>query len=447
MTAPRIELIPARHAVCSDASVVLDVLVRITPPLPEVHFPRTPLNLALVLDRSGSMAEGKKMAFAREAAAFAVKQLLPTDRVSITLFDEVVETIVPGGPAADKPGLVRRIEQINPRGSTDLHGGWAEGGRQAEAGLVSGGVNRVLLLSDGLANVGVVDPNTIAAEARGLAARGVGTTTMGVGDVYNEDLMEAMALAGDGRYYYIESPVQLVDIFQTELQGLMDTLGQKVSLGLEPKAGAAVVGVLNDLEKAPTGRLMLPNLVVGMPVLAVVRLKLPPAPAGVTVLEVRLAWDAPRDGGRRVLRAALGALPAVPMVAWSALPEDPEVRVQVALLMVARAQKEAAYAAERGDHAVTREWLGTARDLAEAVPCSPLMAEMAALAGLEAALDAGNNQAFVKGAKYRSYSRKQAVWNQLADTVEIKKEHIARKPTARHERGHECIAGADELCW
>ena len=60
---------------------------------------------------------------------------------------------------------------------------------------------------------------------------------MGVGDDYNEDLMEAMARAGDGHYYYIESPVQLVDMFQTELQGLMDTLGQKVSLGLEPADG------------------------------------------------------------------------------------------------------------------------------------------------------------------------------------------------------------------
>src|SRR5271156_6752925 len=109
VTEPRIELIPARQAVCSDESIVLDVLVRITPPQPEVHFPRAPLNLALVLDRSGSMAGMKKMPFARQAAAFAVKQLLLTDRVSITLFDNVVETIVPGGPVADKPGLVRRI--------------------------------------------------------------------------------------------------------------------------------------------------------------------------------------------------------------------------------------------------------------------------------------------------------------------------------------------------
>ena len=408
-TAPRIELIPARQAVCSDASVVLDVLVRITPPQPEVHFPRAPLNLGLVLDRSGSMAGMKKMPFAREAAAFAVKQLLLTDRVSITVFDDVVETIVPGGPAADKPGLVRRIELIEPRGSTDLHGGWAEGGRQAEAGLVSGGVNRVLLLSDGLANVGVVDPNTIAAEARGLAARGVGTTTMGVGDGYNEDLMEAMARAGDGHYYYIESPAQLVDIFQTEMQGLMDTLGQKVSLGLEPKDGAAVTDVLNDLEKAPTGRLMLPNLVVDMPVYVVVRLKLPPSRAGTTLLEVRLAWDAPRGGGRRVLRATLGGLPAVPMAAWSALPEDPDVRAQVALLMIARAQKEAARAAERGDHAQTREWLGTARDWAATAPASPeVTAEIEALQALEFAHGSGDHPAFVKGAKYRAYSRGQS---------------------------------------
>jgi Ca-activated chloride channel family protein len=409
VTEPRIELIPARRAVCSDESVVLDVLVRIVPPLPEVHFPRPTLNLALVLDRSGSMAEGKKMPFAREAAAFAVQQLRPTDRVSVTLFDDRIEVLVPGGPAADKPGMVRRIQQVQPRGSTDLHGGWAEGGRQAEAGLVPGGVNRVVLLSDGLANVGVVDPNTIAAEARGLAARGVGTTTMGVGTDYNEDLLEAMALAGDGRYYYIESPVQLVDIFQTELQGLMDTLGQKVSLGLEPAGDAAVSDVLNDLEKAPTGRLMLPNLVVDMPVLVVVRLKLPPSRAGATVLQVRLAWDAPRDGGRRVLRAALEGLPAVPLAEWSALPEDSDVQEQVVLLMVARAQKEAARAAERGDRAGSRDYLAAARSAAAAVPTSAdIQAEMAALDDLEGALEAGHDQAFVKYAKYRSHSRKQS---------------------------------------
>ena len=161
MTDPLIELIPGKRAVCSDAAITLDVLVRITPPQPEVHFPRPSLNLALVLDRSGSMATGKKMPFAREASAFAVQQLLATDRVSVTTFDDRVEVIVPGTLAADKPGIVRRLGQVQPRGSTDLHGGWAEGARQAEAGLDARGLNRVLLLSDGLANVGPHSPRDL----------------------------------------------------------------------------------------------------------------------------------------------------------------------------------------------------------------------------------------------------------------------------------------------
>src|SRR3954466_2841861 len=100
------------------------------------------------------------------------------------------------------------------------------------------------------------------------------------------------------RRVYIASPVQLADIFQTELQGLMATVGQRVSLGLEPAPGVVVSDVLNDLERAPTGRLMLPNLVVGMSIEVVVRLVVPPRYAAEDpppLLAVRLAWDCPRD--------------------------------------------------------------------------------------------------------------------------------------------------------
>jgi Ca-activated chloride channel family protein len=409
MSEPRIEIIPAKAAVGSDAAVVLDVLVRVTPPQPEVHFPRPALNLALVLDRSGSMAEGRKMPFAREAAAFVVAQLLPTDRVSVTVFDDQIETVVPNAPVADKPGLVRRIQQVEPRGSTDLHGGWAEGGRQAESQIAPGGINRVLLLSDGLANVGVTDPNTIAIEARGLAARGVSTTTLGVGDSYNEDLLEAMASAGDGHYYYIESPAQLVDIFQTELQGLMAMLGQKVSLGLEPRPGASVSDVLNDFEKAPTGRLMLPNLVVGMPVLVLVRLSVPPQPAAGDLLDVRLAWDDPRDVGRRVARAALERLPSVCLADWSALPVHPEVAELSALLMSARAQKESARAHERGDRARSAQYLADARAYTAAAPVTAATRdELEALDRFEVALNEAPAGHYRKMVKYRSYSRRKS---------------------------------------
>ncbi len=409
MSEPRIELIPSRGAVCSDGSIVLDVLFRITPRSPDVHFPRPALNLALVLDRSGSMVEGKKMAHAIEASAFVVQQLLPNDKISVVIFDECVDVLVSCSPAADKLGLVHRIQQVRPRGSTNLHAGWAEGGRQAAAGLVPGGINRVLLLSDGNANAGVVDPNTIAAEASGLVANGVSTTTLGVGDDYNEDLLESMAMAGDGNYYYIESPVQLADIFQTELQGLMATLGQKMSLGLEPADGVEVLEVLNDLQRAPTGRLMLPNLVVGMPIPLVVRLRVPPSATGGQILAIRLAWDDPRTGGRHVVRSLLGGLPAIPMTEWSALPELPEVAEQVALLMVARAQKEAGRSAEIGDVSGTVQWLHTARATASSIVGSPVLNdELAVLDQMEESLGSLPHETFAKQAKYRSYQHRQA---------------------------------------
>src|SRR5262249_46226237 len=157
------------------------------------------------------------------AAVYAVQQLLPDDRVSITVFDDRVQAIVPNTSAEDKGAIVKLVQGVRPGNSTNLHGGWKEGGAQVGQHLLAGGLNRLLLLSDGLANVGETDPDAIATAVNRLAREGVSTTTLGVGDDYNEDLLEAMARSGDGSYYYIESPQQLPDIFQSELKGLMAT--------------------------------------------------------------------------------------------------------------------------------------------------------------------------------------------------------------------------------
>ncbi|MGB5971807.1 MAG: VWA domain-containing protein [Nodosilinea sp.] len=134
--------------------------MRITPPAVTLATTRAPLNLSLVLDRSGSM-RGQKMSYARQAACFAIENLLPCDRISVVLFDDRIETLVPSTLATDKNALLEKVRHVHSRGSTALHAGWV-GGVQASQYLNPDQLNRVVVLSDGLANVGESRPDAIA---------------------------------------------------------------------------------------------------------------------------------------------------------------------------------------------------------------------------------------------------------------------------------------------
>src|SRR6266851_1811112 len=163
---PKVEVIPLISAACSDTSKVIDVLVRITPPEEIVVGIRPPLNIGLVLDHSGSMAANNKLGFALEATTFAVQQLRPSDQVSLTIFDDQVETIVPSTLAVDKNRIIQLIRQVRPGGSTALYGGWREAGQQVIQSFMAHGLNRVIMISDGLANVGETNPPVIAGHVK-----------------------------------------------------------------------------------------------------------------------------------------------------------------------------------------------------------------------------------------------------------------------------------------
>lgn len=400
---PQLELIPLHGAIAQQTPLTLDVLVRITPPPMPLNTERPTLNLSLVVDRSGSMG-GQKMHYAREAAAFAVKNLLPSDRISVVLFDDRIETLVASTLATDKQALLKQISQIQARGSTALHDGWVEGGMQVSHYLNAEQLNRVILLSDGLANVGETRPDVIANDVHELAQRGVSTTALGIGNDYSEDLLAAIARSGDGNFFHIESPDQLPDIFETELAGLAATVGQRASLGLEPQSGVKVLDVLNDFDLTHTQRYKLPDLVIGAPINVVVRLQIPALSQVSSLLKVRLAWDDSQQRQRQVLRASL-ELPVVTAAQLSDFPANEVVQEQVALLMAARARREAIQLTDQGNYAAASASLQSARlALSALAPSAVLMEEQQVLADLESDYTLGNVASARKKAFSQSYN-------------------------------------------
>lgn len=400
---PQIDLIPLRNAVCSDRTTTLDLLVRITPPpTPVTAVQRPTLNIGFVLDRSGSMDARKKIDYAREAICYAIEQLLPNDRLSVTIFDDRVQTLIPTTPANNKASLTQLVKQVEPRGGTDLHAGWVQGGIQVSQFLTAE-LNRVILLSDGLANAGVTHPDSIASDVHGLAQRGVSTSTMGLGDDYNEDLLEAMARSGDGNYYYIASAEQLPSIFEQELLGLAATFGKTVTLAIEPQGDVVVADMLNDLNVDAQGRFKLPNLVFTSPIDVVVRLKIPALDQATELCSFRLTWI---DTEQQTQEAkAVLQLPVVTSRQLEEFPLNQEVQQQVALMMAARAKKEAVRLVDKGDYGTASQVLQQTRQQMLDFNLPMSAPEAAALEDLDQELKQRKLASYRKRASHQSYRR------------------------------------------
>lgn len=373
---PEITILPLRPAASSERSSSNDVLIRVTPPAAPAPSASTLLNLALVIDRSSSM-QGEKLTYAKQAATFAVQNLQPEDRVSIVTYDSEVQVLVPSTLASDKASIIQRIESITAGGMTALHSGWLEGAAQASAHLeaASGSesaverLNRVILLSDGQANRGECNPDVIASDVAGLSAHGVSTTTLGVGRDFNEDLLQGLADSGDGNFYFIESPEQLPAIFNAELQGLIATRGTGVRLEIAAANDASLSEILNDFNRDESGRLKLPNLVAGMPLLMAVVLQVPALAGKTRVAELTLSWDDTASGQRETLSQSV-LLDSLPEVELQQLTPNPEVVGYFAELQAARAKEQAIASLDRGDQAGMQSHLQRARDLIQAAPAS-----------------------------------------------------------------------------
>ena len=205
---------------------------------------RTPVNVAFVIDRSGSM-QGTRIAQAREAAAAAIRRLDKNDIASVVIFDDKIDVLVQAQPVDDHSAFIDRIRQVTARGSTAIHGGVIEGAQQVRHNHDQRRLNRVVLLSDGQANVGPRRPEDFARLGRELLQQGISVSTIGLGLQYNEDLMLQLARASDGNHTFVGKSTDLIQVFNKEFDDVLASCAQTVSIDVELKPGLRVVRALS----------------------------------------------------------------------------------------------------------------------------------------------------------------------------------------------------------
>ncbi len=204
---------------------------------------RIPANVAIVLDKSGSMA-GQKIEQAKQAAILAVNRLNTHDIVSVVAYDTVVDVVVPATKVSDKEAIAKKIRQINTNGSTALFAGVSKGSQEVRKFIEKNKVNRVILLSDGLANVGPQTPSELGELGLSLGKEGISVSTIGLGLGYNEDLMTQLAGYSDGNHVFVEDASRLAQIFQYEFGDVLSVVAQGVDIHIECADGIKPLRVL-----------------------------------------------------------------------------------------------------------------------------------------------------------------------------------------------------------
>ena len=204
---------------------------------------RAPANIAIVLDKSGSM-QGAKIREAKRAAIMAVQRLSAQDIVSIVTYDSSVRVVVPATRASDKHSIISAIQSIHAGGNTALFAGVSRGAGELRKFLSEERVNRVILLSDGLANRGPSSPGELAELGARLVKEGISVTTLGLGLGYNEDLMTQLAMASEGNHAFIENAGELAAVFDYEFGDVLSVVAQDVVIKIRCAEGIRPLRVL-----------------------------------------------------------------------------------------------------------------------------------------------------------------------------------------------------------
>jgi Ca-activated chloride channel family protein len=329
----------------------IHVLLELTAPSTENARERPPASLQTVLDRSGSMADGRLVA-ALQAVDSLLGRLRPEDRFGLVIFDDEVAVPVAAGAVGDASHTRAVLHQIYPGGMTNLGGGLLRGIQESQR-IADGNGATLVLLSDGLANEGVLEPAKLEQFAAGAQRQRIVTSTIGIGLGYDEDLLAAIARRGAGNAHFAEHGDAAGAALASEIEGLLDQTVQAASLTVKPTDDVASVHLYNDLPATTIeGGFMveLGSLYAGERRRLLLEVEVPAiAELGLAkVCDLELRWVDVES-----MKSELATLPisvnVVPGDQAAGRTEDPEVTTELAFQRAQRTKREATDALRDGD--------------------------------------------------------------------------------------------------
>jgi len=196
--------------------------------------PGRPLNLVLLLDNSGSMERADRVQIIHAALRVLARQLQPQDTFSVVTFARTAHLWVDGVPGNQAAQVAEEVSGLTPQGGTNLEDAMNLAYQTALRHYLANGVNRVVLLTDGAANLGNVDPEALKQKVEATRKQGIALDCFGIGwEGYNDDLLEVLSRNGDGRYAFLNSPEEVTSEFAAKLAGALQVAASDVKVQVE----------------------------------------------------------------------------------------------------------------------------------------------------------------------------------------------------------------------